>query len=50
MDCPVCKKAFEELKYAVPWAPDGDQKIFTCSEQHAQQVFSDPVCLYSTIY
>lgn len=49
IECPVCKKKFSELKYAVPWISMGQQKIFTCSEEHAQEVYANPVraCLYS---
>jgi hypothetical protein len=45
IQCPVCGKAFSELKYAVPWISLGDQKIFTCSEEHAHEVFNNPVRL-----
>lgn len=43
MECPVCKKKFAELKYAVPWISMGSQKIFTCSEEHAHEVYNNPV-------
>ncbi|GLE11808.1 hypothetical protein PINS_up024502, partial [Pythium insidiosum] len=42
MNCPVCNKPFTELKYAVPWVALGNQKIFTCSKEHAQEVFNNP--------
>ncbi|TYZ64745.1 hypothetical protein PybrP1_004288 [[Pythium] brassicae (nom. inval.)] len=43
MECPVCKKKFAELKYAVPWISMGSQKIFTCSEEHAHEVYTNPL-------
>jgi hypothetical protein len=43
IECPVCKKKFAELKYAVPWISMGSQKIFTCSEEHAQEVYANPL-------
>lgn len=43
MECPVCKKKFAELQYAVPWISMGSQKIFTCSEKHAQEVYTNPL-------
>ncbi|KAJ0409920.1 hypothetical protein P43SY_005814 [Pythium insidiosum] len=42
MKCPVCDKPFTELKYAVPWVALGNQKIFTCSKEHALEVFNNP--------
>ncbi|TMW62488.1 hypothetical protein Poli38472_005106 [Pythium oligandrum] len=42
ISCPVCGKGFSELKYAVPWISLGDQKIYTCSEEHAHEVFANP--------
>lgn len=47
MECPVCKKTFTELQYAVPWISMGSQKIFTCSEEHAHEVYNNPVRLSS---
>ncbi|KAL8003825.1 putative Ctr copper transporter [Plasmopara halstedii] len=40
--CPVCGKGYDQLTHAVPWISKGAQKIYTCSEEHAQTVFSDP--------
>ncbi|OQR89361.1 transmembrane protein, partial [Thraustotheca clavata] len=40
MGCPVCGQ--KNLKYAVPWTPHGNQKIFACSESHAQQILDNP--------
>uniref|UniRef100_K3WM27 Copper transport protein n=1 Tax=Globisporangium ultimum (strain ATCC 200006 / CBS 805.95 / DAOM BR144) TaxID=431595 RepID=K3WM27_GLOUD len=43
MECPVCNKKFSELKYAVPWISMGQQKIFTCTEEHANEVYNNPL-------
>lgn len=43
MTCPVCGKPYSELTHAVPWSPYGGQKIFACSAEHAQLIYSDPV-------
>ncbi|KAF4037683.1 Ctr copper transporter family [Phytophthora infestans] len=40
--CPVCGKGYDQLKHAVPWISKGAQKIYTCSEEHAQLVFDNP--------
>ncbi|CAI5743247.1 unnamed protein product [Peronospora destructor] len=40
--CPVCGKGFDQLTHAVPWISKGSQKIYTCSEEHAQLVFDNP--------
>ncbi|DAZ98356.1 TPA: hypothetical protein N0F65_000675 [Lagenidium giganteum] len=40
--CLVCQKGFSELKYAVPWIKEGDQKIFACSLEHANMIFDNP--------
>ncbi|RHY96989.1 hypothetical protein DYB26_010100 [Aphanomyces astaci] len=43
MACPVCGKT--ELKYALPWGNRGNQKIFTCSEEHAHLIAANQVCM-----
>ncbi|UIZ29834.1 hypothetical protein KXD40_003386 [Peronospora effusa] len=40
--CPVCGKGFDQLTHAVPWISKGSQKIYACSEEHAQLVFDNP--------
>ncbi|CAH0481882.1 unnamed protein product [Peronospora belbahrii] len=40
--CPVCGKGFDQLTHAVPWISKGTQKIYTCSQEHAQLVFDNP--------
>ncbi|KAG3196239.1 hypothetical protein PC128_g7780 [Phytophthora cactorum] len=40
--CPVCGKGYDQLTHAVPWISKGAQKIYTCSEEHAQLVFDNP--------
>uniref|UniRef100_A0AAV1UGN0 Copper transport protein n=1 Tax=Peronospora matthiolae TaxID=2874970 RepID=A0AAV1UGN0_9STRA len=40
--CSVCSKSFDELTHAVPWISKGAQKIYTCSQEHAQLVFDNP--------
>ncbi|GMF11073.1 unnamed protein product [Phytophthora lilii] len=42
ISCPVCGKGHDLLTHAVPWLSKGAQKIYTCSEEHAQLVFNDP--------
>ncbi|RLN97782.1 hypothetical protein BBJ28_00022825 [Nothophytophthora sp. Chile5] len=42
LKCPVCGKGYAELTHAVPWISKGAQKIYTCSEEHAQMVFDNP--------
>ncbi|EGZ21855.1 hypothetical protein PHYSODRAFT_329750 [Phytophthora sojae] len=42
ISCPVCGKGYSQLTHAVPWIPQGAQKIYTCSEEHAQMVHDDP--------
>ncbi|KAG7398055.1 hypothetical protein PHYBOEH_011786 [Phytophthora boehmeriae] len=42
LKCPVCGKGYDELTHAVPWISKGAQKIYTCSEEHAQMVFDNP--------
>ncbi|TDH67085.1 hypothetical protein CCR75_005346 [Bremia lactucae] len=41
--CPVCGKGYDQLTHAVPWISKGAQKIYTCSEEHAQIVFDNPL-------
>ncbi|OWY97978.1 Transmembrane protein [Phytophthora megakarya] len=40
--CPVCGKGYDQLTHAVPWISKGAQKIYTCSQEHAQLVFDNP--------
>ncbi|POM68902.1 Transmembrane protein [Phytophthora palmivora] len=40
--CPVCGKDYDQLTHAVPWISKGAQKIYTCSQEHAQLVFDNP--------
>ncbi|KAL4100100.1 hypothetical protein PRIC1_007897 [Phytophthora ramorum] len=42
LSCPVCGKGYNQLTHAVPWLSKGAQKIYTCSEEHAQLVFDNP--------
>jgi copper transporter 1 len=42
LKCPVCGKGYDELTHAVPWISKGAQKIYTCSQEHAQLVFDNP--------
>ncbi|KAE9266992.1 hypothetical protein PR003_g31932, partial [Phytophthora rubi] len=42
ISCPVCGKGYNQLAHAVPWLSKGAQKIYTCSEEHAQMVHDDP--------
>ncbi|CAK4085815.1 unnamed protein product [Aphanomyces euteiches] len=47
MRCPVCDKA--ELKFALPWGNRGNQKIFTCSEEHAHMVLENQAAYYEGV-
>ncbi|RLN62269.1 hypothetical protein BBP00_00004863 [Phytophthora kernoviae] len=42
LKCPVCGKGYDQLTHAVPWISKGSQKVYTCSEEHAQMVFDNP--------
>ncbi|GMF37778.1 unnamed protein product [Phytophthora fragariaefolia] len=42
ISCPVCGKGYNQLTHAVPWVSKGAQKIYTCSQEHAQMVHDDP--------
>lgn len=38
----MCGKPYSELTHAVPWITYGGQKIYACSAEHAELIFSDP--------
>ncbi|KAF0690310.1 Aste57867_18291 [Aphanomyces stellatus] len=42
--CPVCNKT--DLKYALPWGNRGNQKIYACSEEHANYILTDQAKYY----
>nr|CCA18016.1 transmembrane protein putative [Albugo laibachii Nc14] len=46
--CPVCGAKYKELSYSISWGEQGDQKIFACSLEHAQQIKNNPTNYIST--
>ncbi|CCI46244.1 unnamed protein product [Albugo candida] len=36
--CPVCGAKYSELKVRIPWGTHGDQKIYACSPEHAEEI------------
>ncbi|EQC30366.1 hypothetical protein SDRG_11943 [Saprolegnia diclina VS20] len=44
MGCPVCGST--DLKYAMTWGTQGNQKLYTCSKEHADLILADQKSYY----
>ncbi|KAF0740661.1 hypothetical protein LEN26_007648 [Aphanomyces euteiches] len=40
VQCPVCQDT--HMTHAVSWGPHGNQKVFACSEHHANEIMTNP--------
>ncbi|OQR92770.1 transmembrane protein [Achlya hypogyna] len=44
MGCPVCGST--DLKYSMTWGTQGNQKLYTCSKEHADMILADQKSYY----